>query len=66
MAKLFIEDIDVKGKRVLTRVDFNVPLDDGQHVTDDTRLRASLPTINRIVDGGGKAVPRGRSSTRSA
>jgi len=56
MAKLFIEDLDVKGKRVLTRVDFNVPLDEGQHVADDTRLRASLPTISRIVDGGGKAV----------
>ncbi len=56
MAKLFIDDLDVKGKRVLTRVDFNVPLDDNQNVTDDTRLRASLPTIKRIVDGGGKAV----------
>ncbi|MBN1916791.1 MAG: phosphoglycerate kinase [Verrucomicrobia bacterium] len=56
MAKLFIEDLDVRGKRVLTRVDFNVPLDDSRHVTDDTRVRASLPTIRRIIDGGGKAV----------
>jgi phosphoglycerate kinase len=56
MHKLFIEDLDVAGKRVLTRVDFNVPLDDKGRVTDDTRLRASLPTINYIIGHGGKAV----------
>ena len=56
MAKLFIEDLDLRGKRVLTRVDFNVPLDDNQQVTDDTRLRESLPTIRRIIESGGKAV----------
>ncbi len=56
MAKLFIEGLDLAGKRVLVRVDFNVPLDDDRNVTDDTRLRASLPTINAIVQQGGKAV----------
>ncbi len=56
MAKLFIEDLDLAGKRVLVRVDFNVPLDDDRNVTDDTRLRASLPTINYVVNNGGKAV----------
>lgn len=56
MAKLFIEDIDLKSKHVLIRVDFNVPLDDSQNVTDDTRIRESLPTIKYIVNHGGKAV----------
>ena len=56
MKKLFIENLDVAGKRVLTRVDFNVPLDDGSRVTDETRLRGSLPTINYILDHGGTAV----------
>jgi 3-phosphoglycerate kinase len=56
MHKLFIEDLDVAGKRVLTRVDFNVPLDEKGRVADDTRLRASLPTINYIIGHGGKAV----------
>ena len=56
MAKLFIEDLDVKGKRVLTRVDFNVPLDENLNVTDTTRIEAALPTIKYIVDNGGKAI----------
>jgi len=55
MAKLSVRDLDLNGKRVLVRVDFNVPVKDGK-VTDDTRIKASLPTIKHIVDKGGKAV----------
>ena len=55
MAKLSVEDLDVKGKRVLMRVDFNVPVKDGK-VTDDTRVSASIPTIKYVLDKGGKLI----------
>ncbi|MBT3604619.1 MAG: phosphoglycerate kinase, partial [Candidatus Latescibacteria bacterium] len=55
MNKLSILDLDLAGKRVLMRVDFNVPIDEGR-VGDDTRLRASLPTIQHILDLGGHPV----------
>jgi len=56
MAKLTIEEIEVKGKRVLMRVDFNVPLDENGRITDDTRIQASLPSIRYVIDHGGKLV----------
>lgn len=56
MNKKTIDDISLKGKKVLVRVDFNVPLDDNQKITDDTRIRESLPTIKKIIDEGGAAI----------
>jgi phosphoglycerate kinase len=56
MNKLTINDIQLGGKRVLVRVDFNVPLDEAQHITDDTRIVESLPTIKKILADGGKAI----------
>lgn len=56
MAKLFIEDLKVDGKRILVRVDFNVPLDENQNITDDTRIQAALPTIQYLLKNGAKVV----------
>jgi phosphoglycerate kinase len=52
----FITDLDVKGKRVFLRVDFNVPLDDKGAIRDDNRIRASLPTIAWLLDHGARLV----------
>jgi len=54
--KLTIEDIDLKKKRVFVRADFNVPLDDNLMVTDDRRIRSTLPTINYAIDEGAKVI----------
>ncbi|NBP79314.1 phosphoglycerate kinase [bacterium] len=56
MAKKTVADIDVSGKTVLVRVDFNVPQDDAGAITDDRRIRMALPTISKILEGGGKVV----------
>jgi len=53
---LFVEDLDVKGKVVFVRVDFNVPLDDKGNVRNDARIKASLPTINYLLGKGAKLV----------
>jgi phosphoglycerate kinase len=51
-----LDDIDLKGKRVFMRVDFNVPLDQEQRVTDDLRIRAVLPSIGKVLDTGGRLI----------
>jgi phosphoglycerate kinase len=54
--KQTIEDVTLRNQRVLIRADFNVPLDDAHQITDDTRIRSTLPTINRAVDEGAKVI----------
>lgn len=56
MNKLTIDKVELKNKRVLVRVDFNVPLDENLNITDDTRIVESLPTIKKIIAEGGKAI----------
>ena len=68
--KKSVDDINVKGKRVLVRCDFNVPLIDGK-ITDENRLVAALPTIKKLIADGGKGYSlftswktKGRAKTR--
>ena len=71
--KLTIEDLDIRGKRVFIRVDFNVPLDENLKITDDRRIRTALPTINYAIDEGAKVIlashlgrPKGKASPRAS
>lgn len=56
MKKLSIDNVNLKGKRVLVRVDFNVPLDENLNITDDIRITSALPTIKKIISEGGKCI----------
>jgi phosphoglycerate kinase len=56
ITKQTIDQVDLQGKRVIIRVDFNVPLDDDLKITDDSRIRAAIPTINHVVDEGGSVI----------
>jgi len=56
VAKKTVADVDVKGKKVLARVDFNVPLDKDLNITDDRRIEQALPTINSVISRGGRLI----------
>jgi len=56
LKKLDLVDFEVAGRKVLMRVDFNVPFDGDRNITDDTRIRAALPSINKILAGGGSVI----------
>ncbi|HTZ18924.1 MAG TPA: phosphoglycerate kinase [Dissulfurispiraceae bacterium] len=56
LGKMTIEDLPIKGKRIFIRVDFNVPLDSNMVITDDRRIRSTLPTINYAIDEGAKVI----------
>ena len=71
MAKLTINDVDVAGKKVLMRVDFNVPLDDDLKITDDRRIEMALPSIKSVLERGGRLIlashlgrPKGESNPK--
>jgi len=72
MAKLSVKDLDLAGKKVFLRVDFNVPLDENLNIRDDTRIKAALPTIQYIIEQGGMPIiashlgrPKGKVDAKS-
>ncbi len=69
--KLSIDELNIKGKKVFIRVDFNVPFDDNLRITDDSRIRSTVPTINYAIDEGAKVIlashlgrPKGKPDPR--
>ena len=56
MNKKTVRDVDFKGKRVFVRVDYNVPMDKAGNITDDTRIRATLPTLKYLLEQGASLV----------
>lgn len=69
--KLSIDELDIAGKRVFIRADFNVPLDDNLRITDDSRIRSTIPTINYAIDEGARVIlashlgrPKGKPDPR--
>ena len=52
----FIDSYDFTGKKAIVRVDFNVPLDENFHITDDTRIRRAMPTLKKILEKGGAVI----------
>ena len=69
--KLSVDELDIRGKRVFIRADFNVPLDDNLRITDDSRIRSTMPTINYAIDEGAKVIlashlgrPKGKPDPR--
>lgn len=71
MNKASIDEVNIQGKRVLVRVDFNVPMDEQQKITDDTRITAALPTVNYLIKNGARIIlvshlgrPKGKANPK--
>ena len=64
MNKKTMLHIEPHGKKVFVRVDFNVPMDENQHITNDTRIRATLPTIQHLLNAGAAVILSAMSAVR--